>query len=80
MDMTPVRYPSIEEMRMLRAILVSTTMEAALRGEYGGSFHGFRVLARRVGGSPQLTTPRVTVEVRCGSVMVARRDFDVGSK
>ena len=65
---------------MLRAIVVSATMEAALRGEYGGSFHGFRVLARRVGGSPQLTTPRVSVEVRCGSVVLALRDFDVGPK
>ena len=47
------RFPDAEELRMVRAIAMAVLLEAARRGEYRASFHGFRIqAARRRTGSP----------------------------
>ena len=43
----PACFPSAEELRMVRAIALIALIEAACRGEYRASFHGFRVQAVR---------------------------------
>lgn len=43
----PVRFPSGEELRMVRAIALLALVEAARHGEYRATFHGFRVQALR---------------------------------
>ena len=43
----PVRFPSAEELRMVRAIALLALQEAARHGEYRATFHGFRVQALR---------------------------------
>ena len=49
----PARFPDAEELRMVRAIATVVLLEAARRGEYRASFHGFRIqAARRRTGSP----------------------------
>ena len=50
------RFPDAEELRMVRAIAMVVLLEAARRGEYRASFHGFRIqAARRRAGSPVAT-------------------------
>ena len=47
------RFPDAEELRMVRAIAMVALLEAARRGEYRASFHGFRIqAARRRAGFP----------------------------
>ena len=47
------RFPDAEELRMVRAIAMVVLLEAARRGEYRASFHGFHIqAARRQAGSP----------------------------
>ena len=41
------RFPDAEELRMVRAIAMVVLLEAARRGEYRASFHGFRIQAAR---------------------------------
>ena len=41
------RFPDAEELRMVRAIAMVVLLEAARRGEYRASFHGFRIQAVR---------------------------------
>jgi hypothetical protein len=41
------RFPDAEELRMVRAIAMVGLLEAARRGEYRASFHGFRIQAVR---------------------------------
>ena len=41
------RFPDAEELRMVRAIAMVGLPEAARRGEYRASFHGFRIQAAR---------------------------------
>lgn len=41
----PARFPDAEELRMVRAIAMGVLLEAARRGEYRASFHGFRIQA-----------------------------------
>lgn len=43
----PMRFPSAEELRMVRAIALFAMLEAARQGTYSASFHGFRVQALR---------------------------------
>jgi hypothetical protein len=43
----PERFPSAEELRMIRAIVLLAVGEAARHGHYRASFHGFRVSAQR---------------------------------
>ncbi len=43
----PACFPSAEELRMLRAIALVALLDAARKGEYHASFHGFRVQALR---------------------------------
>jgi len=43
----PVRFPSAEELRMVRAIALLALLEAARHGKYRATFHGFRVQAMR---------------------------------
>jgi hypothetical protein len=42
-----VRFPSAEELRMVRAIAMLALVEAVRRGEYRATFRGFRVQALR---------------------------------
>ena len=42
-----LRFPSAEELRMVRAIALLALLEAARRGEYRATFRGFRVQALR---------------------------------
>ena len=42
-----VRFPSAEELRMVRAIALLALREAACHGQYRASFHGFCVQATR---------------------------------
>ena len=48
----PTCFPSAEELRMVRAIALLALLEAARRGEYRASFHGFRVQALRQSSAP----------------------------
>ena len=48
----PVRFPSTEELRMVRAIALLALLEAARHGEYRATFHGFRVQALRQCSAP----------------------------
>jgi hypothetical protein len=48
----PTCFPSAEELRMVRAIALLALLEAARRGEYHASFHGFRVQALRQSSAP----------------------------
>ncbi len=48
----PTSFPSSEELRMVRAIALIALLEAARKGEYRASFHGFRVQALRQGSTP----------------------------
>lgn len=47
-----VRFPSTEELRMVRAIALLALLEAARHGEYRATFHGFRVQALRQCSAP----------------------------
>ena len=47
-----VRFPSAEELRMVRAIVTLALVEAARRGEYRATFRGFRVRALRQCSAP----------------------------
>lgn len=42
-----MRFPSAEELRMVRAIALLALLEAARHGEYRATFRGFRVQALR---------------------------------
>ena len=53
-------FPSVEEIRMLRAIALIALLEAAGKGEYRACFHGFRIQALRHCSAPG---SRVLVEV-----------------
>lgn len=48
----PTSFPSAEELRMVRAIALIALVEAARKGEYRASFHGFSVQALRQGSTP----------------------------
>jgi hypothetical protein len=51
MNEDPLRFPSAEELRMVRAIALLALLEAERHGEYHASFHGFRVQALRQGAA-----------------------------
>ncbi len=46
----PRRFPSAEDMRMVRAIALLALLEAVRHGEYRATFRGFRVEAVRLRG------------------------------
>ena len=46
-DGEATRFPSAEELRMVRAIALLALLEAARHGEYRATFRGFRVHALR---------------------------------
>lgn len=75
--MNQMPFPSIEELRMLRAIVLIAVVEAAGTGEYRASFRGFRVHAWRINPqSPGIFVP-VRLETRCGTSVLERSDVNV---
>ena len=52
----PARFPDAEELRMVRAIAMVVLLEAARRGEYCASFHGFSIQAARQRARPPVAT------------------------
>ena len=77
--MNQMPFPSIEELRMLRAIALIAVAEAACIGEYRASFRGFRVHAWRINPlSPGRFVP-VRVEMRRGTGVLERSDVDVAT-
>jgi len=69
----PVRFPSAEELRMVRAIALLALLDAARHGEYRATFHGFCVDARRK-PSPSGVDTSVEVDfcVSLGKIVVER--------
>lgn len=51
-DGEAMRFPSAEELRMVRAIALLALLEAARHGEYRATFRGFRVQALRQRPAP----------------------------
>ena len=68
------RFPSGEELRMVRAIAFFALTEAARHGAFRATFHGFRVEASR-DCSPRASdgTVEVSLCVRLGRRVVERR-------
>ena len=76
-NMNQLPSPSIEELRMLRAIVLIALADAACRGEYRASFRGYRVHAWRIVLPSRGFFVPVRVETRCGRVVLERSDVDV---
>jgi hypothetical protein len=70
----PLRYPSAEELRMVRAIASLAIVEASRNGESRATFHGFRVQAIRGCAAPDESGAPVEVNliVRLGTRIVER--------
>jgi hypothetical protein len=75
--MNQLPFPSAEELRMLRAIVLIAVAEAACTGEYRASFRGFRVHAWRINRPSHGRFVPVRVETRCGTVVLERSKVDV---
>ncbi len=72
-DREPTCFPSAQELRMLRAIALSALLEAARKGEYRASFHGFRVQALRECSAPGSDVfVEVNLSVSLGQTVVER--------
>lgn len=69
----PVRFPSTEELRMVRAIALLALLEAARHGEYRATFHGFRIQALRKCAAPgAIAVVEVNLCVSLGKTVVER--------
>jgi hypothetical protein len=75
--MNQLPFPSAEELRMLRAIVLIAVAEAAGTGEYRASFRGFRVHAWRIVLPLCGLFVPVRVETRYGRVVLERSNVDV---
>jgi hypothetical protein len=72
-----LKFPSIEELRMLRAIAMIAVAYAACLGEYRASFRGYRVHAWRIGPVATGSIAHVRMETRYGAVIMERRIVDI---
>ncbi len=69
----PRRFPSAEDMRMVRAIALLALLEAVRHGKYHATFHGFRVEAvRRDGLGRDAPTVEIQLVVTFGGTVVER--------
>lgn len=74
----PRRFPSAEDMRMVRAIALLALLEAAHHGEYRATFRGFRVEAvRRDGLGQSAPTVEIHLVVTFAGTVVERCALDV---
>ena len=72
-DGEAMRFPSAEELRMVRAIASLALLEAARRGEYRATFRGFRVQALRKRPAPDANAfVEVNLCVSLGSAVIER--------
>jgi hypothetical protein len=68
-----LRFPSAEELRMVRAIALLALVEAARHGEYRATFRGFRVQALRQCPAPGSDAfARVNLCVTLGEIVIER--------
>ena len=74
----PRRFPSAEDMRMVRAIALLALLEAVRHGEYRATFRGFRVVAvRRDGLGHAAPTVEAHLVVTFAGTVVERCALDV---
>lgn len=74
----PRRFPSPEDMRMVRAIALVSLLEAVRRGKYHATFHGFRVDAvRREGLGRDAPAVEIHLVVTFDGTVVERCALDV---
>jgi hypothetical protein len=74
----PRRFPSAEDLRMVRAIALLALLEAVRHGEYRATFRGFRVEAiRRHGLGRAAPTVEVHLVVTLSGKVVERCALDV---
>lgn len=74
----PRRFPSAEDMRMVRAIALLSLLEAVRHGKYQATFHGFRVEAvRRDGLGRDAPTVEIHLVVTFDGMVVERCALDV---
>jgi len=74
----PRRFPSAEDMRMVRAIALLALLEAARHGKYHATFHGFRVEAvRRDGLGRDAPTVEIHLVVAFDGTVVERCEIDI---
>jgi hypothetical protein len=74
----PRRFPSAEDMRMVRAIAMLSFLEAVRHGTYHATFHGFRVAAvRRDGLGRDAPTVEIHLVVTFDGRVVERCALDV---
>ena len=68
-----LRFPSAEELRMVRAIATLALVEAARHGEYRATFRGFRVQALRQCPAPGADAfVEVSLRVSLGETVIER--------
>ncbi|MGE3512997.1 MAG: hypothetical protein AB7N65_29390 [Vicinamibacterales bacterium] len=74
----PRRFPSAEDMRMVRAIALLALLEAVRHGEYRATFRGFRVeVGRRDVRRHGVLTAAIHLVVTFDGTVIERCELDV---